>query len=121
MQHRYQVRQCGGLDVEQEARARAFVEKVPGTFDRTEPQHPHWYALREWLSREHRTAFDWFADLIARHGYRGRFWGQGWTNLDLGDGFKYWKSKTLDRASRIINRAHSDSLERAQHRYEDTR
>jgi hypothetical protein len=50
-------------------------------------------------------AFDWFADLIARDGYRGRFWGQSWTYLDPRDRFKYWESETIDRKGRIINRA----------------
>jgi hypothetical protein len=78
------------------------------------PEHPHWYALHAWLSPEERTAFDWFADLIARHGYTGQFWGHDWIYLDLGDGFKYWESRTLDRKGRIINRTHAASLEAAQ-------
>jgi hypothetical protein len=104
MQKRDQNGQGRGLDAEQRARARAFVEKVPWTFARTVPKHPHWYALRAWLSPEQQNAFDWFANLIAQHGYRGRFWGQDWTYLDPGDGFKYWESKTLNRKGRIINR-----------------
>jgi hypothetical protein len=88
MQPRDQVRDGGGLTPEQEARARAFVQKVPLTFARTVPEQPHWYCLRAWLSPEHQTDFDWFADVIARHGCRGRFWGQTWTYLYLGDGFK---------------------------------
>jgi hypothetical protein len=105
MQQRDRARKRAGLDAEQEARAGAFVETVPWTFARTVPEHPHWYALRAWLNAEYQTGFDWFADLIAGHGYRGRFWGEGWTYLDLGDGFKYWESKTLDKTGRIINRA----------------
>ena len=66
-----------------------------------------------WLSPEQQTFFDWFADLIAQHGYRGRFWGRGWTYLDLRDGFKYWESKTLDKTGRIINRTRNDGLEPA--------
>ena len=104
MKRRDTARQGTGLDAEQEARARAFVEAVPWTFARTVPEHPHWYALRAWLSPEDQTAFDWFADLTARHGYTGRFWGKGWTYLDLRDGFKYWESRTLDKTGRIINR-----------------
>jgi hypothetical protein len=114
MRQRDQARQDGGLDAEQEARARGFVERVPWRFARTVPEHPHWYALRAWLSPEQQIAFDWFADVIARHGYRRRFWGQGWTYLDLADGFKYWESNTLDRKGRIINRARNESLEPAQ-------
>jgi hypothetical protein len=102
---RNQSRKGGGLDAEQEARAGVFVAKVPWRFARTVPEHTHEYCLRAWLSPEHQTAFDWFTDLIARHGYTGRFWGHGWTYLDLGDGFKYWESKTLDNTGRIINRA----------------
>jgi hypothetical protein len=112
MHARHETRQDGGLDAGQEAHARAFVETVPWRFARTVPEHPHWYALRAWLSLEHQTTFDWFADLIARHGYKARFWGQDWTYLDLGDGFKYWESKTLGRKGRIINRAPDGSLER---------
>jgi hypothetical protein len=96
------------LDAEQSARASSFVAKVPWTFARTVPEHPHEYRLRAWLRAEHRTTFDWFAEVIARHGYGGRFWGQGWTYLNLGDGFKYWESNTLDKAGRIINRARDD-------------
>ena len=109
MQPRDQLREGRGLDADQEARARSFVAKVPWTFARTVPEHPHEYCLRAWLSREQQTAFDWFADVIARHGYRGRFWGQEWTYLDLGDGFKYWESQTVDRTGRIINRTQRQS------------
>jgi hypothetical protein len=108
MQHRDQPRAGGVLDAEQVARARSFVVKLPWTFARTVPEHPHEYCLRGWLSPEHQTTFDWLAELIARHGYSGRFWGQGWTYLSLGEGFKYWESKTLDRTGRIINRARHD-------------
>ena len=104
----------GGLAAGPEARARAFAEKLPWTFARTVPEHPHWYALRAWLSPGHQAAFDWFANLIERHGYPGRFWGQSWTYLDLGDGFKYWESKTLDKTGRIINRARNNGPEPAQ-------
>jgi hypothetical protein len=100
--------------IQQEPRSRAFIEKMPWTFAQTVPEHPHWYALHAWLSSEHQAAFDWFADLIARHGYSGRFWGQDWTYLDLGDGLTYWESKTLDRKGPILNRARNDSLEPAQ-------
>ena len=104
MQQRDEARKGGGLGAEQEARARSFVEKVPWRFARTVPEHPHWYALRAWLSPEQQPALDWFADVIVRHGYRGQFWGQEWTYLELGDGYKYWESKTLDKTGRIINR-----------------
>jgi hypothetical protein len=114
MQERDQTGQGGGLDAEQQARAQAFVENVPWRFARTVPEHPHWYALHAWLSPEQQNAFDWFAALIARHGYEGRFWGQSWTYLDLGDGFKYWESKTLDRTGRIINRASRGTPEAVQ-------
>jgi hypothetical protein len=114
MHQQDQTSQGGGLDAEQQARARDFVEKAHWTFARTVPEHPHWYALRAWLSPEQQNAFDWFAALIARHGYGGRFWGQSWTYLDLGDGFKYWESRTLDRTGRIINRTRNDSPEPAQ-------
>jgi hypothetical protein len=121
MQQRDRARQGGGLDAEQEARARSFVKNVPWRFARTVPEHRHWYGLRAWLSPEHQTAFDWFADVIARHGYPGRFWGQDWTYLDFGDGFKYWESKTLDKTGRIINRAASDSPGPARLGREDAR
>ena len=104
MQEPKHARPGDGLDEEQEARARAFVEELPWTYARTVPEHLHEYCLRAWLSAEHQTAFDWFADAIARHGYTGRFWGQGWTYLDLADGFKYWESRTLDKTGRIIIR-----------------
>ena len=109
--NRDQPGQGCGLDAEQQARARAFVEKVPWTFARTVPEHPHWYALHAWLSPEQQSAFDWFAAMVARYGYRGRFWGQSWTYLELGDGFKYWESKTLDKTGRIINRTRTRESE----------
>jgi hypothetical protein len=93
-----------GLDAEQEARAGVFVANVPWKFARTVPEHPHEYCLEAWLSPGLRTAFDWFTDVIVRYGYTDRFWGQDWTYLDLGDGFKYWESETLDKTGRIINR-----------------
>jgi hypothetical protein len=113
MLQRDEIRQGRGLDAEQEARARSFVENVPWRFARTVPEHPHWYALRDWLSSEQQTTFDWLADLITRHGYTGRFWGRDWTYLDLADGFKYWESRTLDKTGRIINRTGNDSLKAA--------
>jgi hypothetical protein len=82
MQQRDHARQGGALDAEQDARARSFVDAVPWRFARTVPEHPHWYALRAWLTHDHGPDFDWFAKLISRHGYRGRFWGKGvriWT------------------------------------------
>jgi hypothetical protein len=94
----------GELYAEQEARAGVFVANAPWRFARTVPEHPHEYCLRAWLSPDHQRDFDWFTDVIARHGYTGQFWGQGWTYLDLADGFKYWESKTLDKTGRIINR-----------------
>ena len=110
MPPRDQAKKGGGPTPEQDIRARSFVGDLPWTFARTVPEHPHEYCLRAWLSPEHQTAFDWLADVIALQGYRGRFWGQEWTYLDLGDGFKYWESKTLDKTGRIINRTRNDSL-----------
>jgi hypothetical protein len=66
-------------------------------------------------------AKDWFAEVIAWHCYGGRFRRQGWTYLDPEDGVKYWESRTLDKAGRIINRARSDSPQRSQLSPEDAR
>jgi hypothetical protein len=111
MQRRDQARPGRAHNPDQEARARSFVDTVPWRFARTVPEHPHWYALRVWLSPEQQVVFDWFTDLIACHGYTGWFWGRDWTYLDLGDGFKYWESRTLDKAGRIINRTRTRESE----------
>ena len=36
--------------------------------------------------------FDRFLELIKEHGYRGTFWNQAWTYLEV-DGYKYWESR----------------------------
>jgi 3'-5' exoribonuclease len=82
--------------------ARAFIAACRFTYARTVPEHPHEYCLRDWVDGE---AFDRFAAMIAAHGYPGSFWQQHWTYLDV-DGWKYWRSNTLDSSGGlIVNRA----------------
>ena len=85
-------------------RVRAFIGICRWTYAKTVPEAPHEYCLRAWLSPEQQVQFDWFADLIAEHGYPGRFWGKSWLYLDVGD-HKYWQSRTIDGSGAIINRA----------------
>jgi hypothetical protein len=66
-------------------RARDLIATCRWTYAKTVPQHPHDYALRAWLSAEGQAEFDWFAALIARHGYSGRFWKQAWVHLRVDD------------------------------------
>jgi hypothetical protein len=85
-------------------RAHGLIATCRWTYAKTVPEHPHEYCLRAWLSPERQTDFDWFAALVARHGYSGRFWNQSWVYLDVGD-HKYWVSSELFGDGRIVNRA----------------
>jgi hypothetical protein len=90
-------------------RARAFIGICRWSYAKTVPEHPHEYCLRTWLSPLQRVEFGWFADLIAHHGYTGRFWGQSWRYLDVGD-HKYWKSRTINGSGAIVNRARMEPV-----------
>ena len=85
-------------------RARGLIATCRWTHAKTVPEHPHEYALRAWLSPEGQAEFDWFAALIAQHGYSGRFWNQSWVYLDVDDR-KYWVSSELFGDGLIVNRA----------------
>jgi hypothetical protein len=86
------------------ARARALIAVCRWTFATTVPEHPHEYALRRWLPREHQATFDWLEALIEDHGWPGRFWNQRWVYLAVDDR-KYWCSDELFGTGRILNRA----------------
>jgi hypothetical protein len=73
---------------------------------------PHQYVVRAKLTDEHKAAFDVFAALITRFGYRGVFApGPGdmagkagtYSYLDV-DGRKYWLSRSA-AGGVIVNRA----------------
>ena len=87
---------AGALDVEQEARIRAFIARVDARLT---------YATRSWLLRELQADFDQFRDLIRKHGYPMTFWNQTWTYLDV-DGWMYWESKSwYADGGKMLNRA----------------
>lgn len=66
--------------------ARAFIEAGRWTFAKSMPEIPHEYTLRK---REPARAFERFAALVKRYGYRAR-WGRAtYTYLHV-DGWKYW-------------------------------
>ena len=95
------------LDVEQEARIKAFIARVDArfTYAKTVPEHPHEYLARSWLSPELKAEFDRFRELICKHGYPGTFWNQTWTYLDV-DGWKYWESTSwFGDGGKMLNRA----------------
>jgi hypothetical protein len=101
---------ASGLDVQQQARIRAFIARVDArfTYAKTVPEHPHEYLARSWLDPELQADFDTFRELIREHGYRGTFWNQTWTYLDV-DGWKYWESKSwFEDGGRMLNRARLD-------------
>ena len=97
------------------ARARAFIAAVEPRFRfaRSVPEAPHWYLVRARLDPDLQEEFDWFADLIERVGYKGWFWHQEWTYVDV-DGWKFWTSKEWygEPGGRMLNRAHIHGEER---------
>jgi hypothetical protein len=98
------------FDAEQEARARGFIAQVDArfTYAKTLPEHPHEYLARSWLPPELRTDFDHFLASVRKHGYRGTFWNQSWTYLEV-DGWKYWESKSwFADGGKILNRARDE-------------
>jgi hypothetical protein len=87
--------------------ARAFIAICPFTYAKTVPANPHEYCLREWVPQEHQDDYDHFLDLIAYHGYNGRFLRQRYRYINV-DGRRYWESPKIDRTGMILNRASSE-------------
>ena len=86
---------------------RVFIARVGArfTYAKSVPEHPHEYLVRSWLSPELQADFDHFREMIRKHGYRGTFWDQTWTYLDV-DGWKYWESKSwFGDGDKMLNRA----------------
>ena len=99
-----------GLDAQDEARARAFIDANEWVFAASMRNIPHWYVTR-WQCRERglEAEFEWMATLIARAGYVARWGPYVHRYLDV-DAFKYWPmgsrgaNPTLEELS-VLNRA----------------
>ena len=107
------MQSCAEPTSEELNRARGLIATCRWTYATTVPEHPHEYALCAWLCREGQAEFNWFAALIAQHGYSGRFWNRTWVYLDV-DGRKYWVSAEVFGDGLIVNRARpTDAFEAA--------
>ncbi len=85
--------------------ARAFVAQVTFTYASSVPEAPHEYLVRAKLEPKRQPDFDAFVELIARDGSRARFQGASYVYLELGDGWRYWASRSLFQPGGNLNRA----------------
>ena len=87
-----------------------FIQSVRWTA--TEAIAPHQYAVRAHIAEQGLAEeYDEFVRLIREHGYRARFQGIEYVYLELGDGWRYWQSRSLFQAGSNINRARVDDSE----------
>jgi hypothetical protein len=89
-------------------RARAFVAQVTFTYASSVPDAPHSYLVRDKLAPALQADFDAMVDLIREVGYRARFGGAEYVYLELGDGFRYWESRSLFQPGSNLNRARAE-------------
>jgi len=71
----------------QETRLAGLLQSAEWRFARTTPQNPHWYTLRKTWTRD--EDFVWAVEQIRLRGYRQKYDGSWYTQLDVGDHF-YW-------------------------------
>lgn len=71
----------------QEERLAALLEAAEWRFAKTMPQNPHWYTLRKTWARD--DDFVWAVEQIRLRGYRSKYNGSWYTQLDVNDHF-YW-------------------------------
>lgn len=73
---------------------------------------PHQYIVRAHVAQQGLAEdFDAFAALIRDHGYRARFQGAEYIYLEVGDGWRYWQSRSLFQSGSNLNRARVDDGE----------
>ena len=84
---------------------RAFVAKVQFTYAKSVPDNPHFYLVRAKLEPELQPGFDALVALIERDGYRSRSQDASYVYLELGDGWRYWASRSLFQSGGNLNRA----------------
>jgi hypothetical protein len=75
-----------------------FIDEVSWRFAKTMPEIPHYYIVREELSKDRIKIFDEIEVYINKKGYRASFQNKTYNYLNLGD-YKYW---VIDN---ILNRA----------------
>jgi hypothetical protein len=72
---------------EQEERLAVLLEAATWRFATTMPDNPHWYTLRRTWARD--EDFVWAVEQIRLRGYRHKYEGKWYTQLDVNDHF-YW-------------------------------
>jgi hypothetical protein len=75
-----------------------FVDRLTWVFAKTMPEIPHYYVVRDSLSKEDQNKFDRFFRYIKKEGYSDTFDSKKYTYLKLGR-YKYWIIEN------ILNRA----------------
>jgi len=70
-----------------DARLAGLLENAEWRFAKTMPQNPHWYTLRQTWARD--EDFVWCVEQIRALGYRTKFQGDWYTQLDVNNHF-YW-------------------------------
>ena len=68
-------------------RVAKLLEEHEWIFAKTMPQNPHHYTLRRKWAND--ADFVWTVELIRRHGYRQKYGGSWYIQLDV-NGFFYW-------------------------------
>ncbi len=66
-----------------------FILKTDWTFAKTMPDIPHYYVVRDSLSKSDKIIFDDFNIFIEKHGYTARFFSKKYTYYNI-DKYKYW-------------------------------
>ena len=66
-----------------------FILKADWTFAKTMPGIPHYYVVRDSLSKSDKKLFDDFGKFIDKHGYTAKFFSKKYTYYKIGN-YKYW-------------------------------
>jgi DNA invertase Pin-like site-specific DNA recombinase len=90
----------------QEERLAALLESAEWRFARTMASNPHWYTLRQRWARD--EDFVWAVEQIRLRGYRQKFKGHWYTQLNVNDHFYWtmgWPIGSLDWGWDRLNKA----------------
>lgn len=90
----------------QHARLAGLLATATWVFAKTMPQNPHFYTLRK--TCVHDADFVWAVEQIRLRGYRQKYQGNWYTQLDVGEHFYWtmgWPVGTLDWGWERLNKA----------------
>ena len=80
-----------------------LIERNEWTFAKTMPEIPHYYIVRDNLTKEDQKTFDEFKLFIKKNGYIEDFHGKKYQYINI-NGYKYWAIENILNREKIYEK-----------------